>query len=92
MSEEIKRKRGRPKQEKPTRDRQLIVLLTRDELDELGRISRVVGESKSNFVRIAIDIRLKEIEHERRERFSYLSRSDDDYYDEYDYENDDDFY
>lgn len=91
MSEEIKRKRGRPKSGLSVKQYRLV--LSENDFDELSRFCRITGESKADFIRVAIDHRMKEIESERAAKFSHLSRNHDeeDYFDEFYDDFDDEF-
>lgn len=94
MSDEIKRKRGRPKTGRVVRNKQYRLMMTDEEFDELDKLSRIVGKSKADLIRESLGITRKQIEAERAEKFAYLSRSSDDEYacfDEYEEKFDDDF-
>lgn len=94
MSDEIKRKRGRPKTGEVVRNKQYRLMMTDGEFNELDKLSRIVGKSKADLIRESLEITRKQIETERAEKFAYLSRGSDDEYscfDEYEAEFDDDF-
>lgn len=94
MSEEIKRKRGRPKTGEVLRNKQYRLLMTEEEFDELGRLSRVTGMNKADLLRDAIGVIRDRVEAERAEKFAYLRRDSDDdygYFEEYEEEFNDDF-
>lgn len=94
MSDEIKRKRGRPKTGGDVRSRQFPVLMNEIELDNLGRFSRIAGKSKADFIRDAVNAEIARIEAERAAKFAYLNRDSDDdygYFEEYEEEFDEDF-
>lgn len=92
--EEIKRKRGRPKTGEVLRNKQYRLLMTEEEFDELGRLSRVTGMNKADLLRDAIGVIRDRVETERAEKFAYLRRDSDDgygYFEEYEEEFEDDF-
>lgn len=94
MSEEIKRKRGRPKTGGDVRKRQYRIVMTDDEFDRFGRLSRVSGKSKADFLRDAMEVAMKRVEDEMSAKFAYLNRDSDDdygYFEEYEEDFEDDF-
>lgn len=90
-----KRKRGRPKSGEVVRDRYISMRLTDEEIEELDRLSRVTGKSRTDFIRAAIDSEKQRINKERNEKFAYLSggseESDYGYFDDYGDDFDEDF-
>lgn len=94
MSDVEKRKRGRPKTGGDIRKRQYRIVMTDDEFDRFGRLSRVSGKSKADFLRDAMEVAMKRVEDEMAAKFAHLNRGDDEdygYFEEYEEEFDDDF-